>query len=443
MSAISATPRSKLTGWIDNGGVLIRFAGTRLAASSDPLVPVTLQEGRAHARRRAVLGEAADSSERFRTIVRSPALRVPDATVTRQVLAEPDGDLPGKIWAALADGTPLVTAAKRGKGLVVLFHVTADTTWSNLPLSGGFVEMLRRIVALSGTAMQPRAGHSERGRRPSSPRRAAPSTERAPSRRRRQPHSPFAPTLQVSGDRSIRRASMVRRRGSSPSTRWPRTRSLAPIDLWRPGRRGVVLRGRAAARPGRAATDSCPAAADGRRPRRVHPRRRAGATAQAGEDLGAGPRRRPDPRRTWRGPWRKSAKPFEAALKTHLAYVVTGDKETDDTSLAGLKGLIRLHHRPHGAGAGRADRHRPGARRTRLPSADLLADRRRSRAAAAGDHGQGRRLHEIRRDDHLRYARRTAARAGPRLDAGGRNPAEASRRPSTFPSWSRSRATMS
>jgi hypothetical protein len=30
----------------------------------------------------------------------------------------------------------------------VLFHVTANSDWSNLPLSGLFVEMLRRAVAL-------------------------------------------------------------------------------------------------------------------------------------------------------------------------------------------------------------------------------------------------------------------------------------------------------
>ena len=33
------------------------------------------------------------------------------------------------------------------------------------------------------------------------------------------------------------------------------------------------------------------------------------------------------------------ATPFQSALKTQLAYVVTGDKETDETSLAGLRGL--------------------------------------------------------------------------------------------------------
>jgi Domain of unknown function (DUF4159) len=75
-----------------------------------------------------------------------------DVTVTRQVLAEPDAVLTDRTWATLADGTPLVTAQRRGKGLLILFHVTADTRWSDLPLSGTFVEMLKRIVALAGSA---------------------------------------------------------------------------------------------------------------------------------------------------------------------------------------------------------------------------------------------------------------------------------------------------
>src|SRR5262249_9316236 len=74
-----------------------------------------------------------------------------DVSISRQVLAEPDATLTERTWATLADGTPLVTAQRRGKGLIVLFHVTADTRWSDLPLSGTFVEMLKRIVSLAGT----------------------------------------------------------------------------------------------------------------------------------------------------------------------------------------------------------------------------------------------------------------------------------------------------
>jgi hypothetical protein len=63
-----------------------------------------------------------------------------------------------KSWASLEDGTPLVTGEHRGKGLVSLFHVSADMRWSDLPMSGTFVEMLRRIVDMSGYTSKPGAG---------------------------------------------------------------------------------------------------------------------------------------------------------------------------------------------------------------------------------------------------------------------------------------------
>jgi hypothetical protein len=65
------------------------------------------------------------------------------------VLAEPAPDLNAKTWARLNDGTPLVTAEQRERGWLILVHVTANTDWSNLPISGLFVGMLKRIVALS------------------------------------------------------------------------------------------------------------------------------------------------------------------------------------------------------------------------------------------------------------------------------------------------------
>ena len=87
-----------------------------------------------------------------------------DVAVGRQVLAEPDSTLSERTWATLADGTPLVTAQRRGKGLIVLFHVTADTRWSDLPLSGTFVEMLKRIASLatSSTAADAAGARSAR-----------------------------------------------------------------------------------------------------------------------------------------------------------------------------------------------------------------------------------------------------------------------------------------
>jgi hypothetical protein len=76
-------------------------------------------------------------------------LAVPDdVKVNRQVLADPTVASEAEVWATLADGTPLVTAARDSQGFIVLFHVTANSDWSNLPLSGLFVDMLRRVVML-------------------------------------------------------------------------------------------------------------------------------------------------------------------------------------------------------------------------------------------------------------------------------------------------------
>lgn len=138
--------------WVRDGGTLVRFAGPRLAAATDALIPVRLRHGD------RVLGgtltwQTPQPLASFSDNSPFAGMAVPaDVVVTRQVLAEPDGALSERTWAALADGTPLVTAQPSGKGWLVLFHVTADTSWSNLPLSGTFVEMLKRIIAFSTAA---------------------------------------------------------------------------------------------------------------------------------------------------------------------------------------------------------------------------------------------------------------------------------------------------
>ena len=57
-----------------------------------------------------------------------------------------------RVWATLTDNSPLVTAQARGRGLIVLFHVSAGPDWSDVPLSGLFVEMLRRTLAFAARA---------------------------------------------------------------------------------------------------------------------------------------------------------------------------------------------------------------------------------------------------------------------------------------------------
>jgi hypothetical protein len=153
----------RLSKWIENGGVLVRFAGPHLAGADDKLVPVKLRRGG------RVLGGSLswDKPQQLAAFSRDgpfSGMPVPtDVTVSRQVLAEPDSQLTDRTWATLADGTPLVTAERRGKGLIVLFHVTADTRWSDLPLSGSFVDMLRRLVTLAGSSAAAAEGSGAAG----------------------------------------------------------------------------------------------------------------------------------------------------------------------------------------------------------------------------------------------------------------------------------------
>jgi len=152
VARLTQTETDGLLEWLDKGGLLLRFAGPRMAVSDisrtteDPLMPVRLREGG-----RAVGG--AMSWGEPKALADFPegspfhGLVIPaDVTVSNQVLAQPDPDLSARTIAALADGTPLVTRKSVGQGQVVLVHVTANAEWSTLPLSGLFVQMLERLA---------------------------------------------------------------------------------------------------------------------------------------------------------------------------------------------------------------------------------------------------------------------------------------------------------
>ena len=150
VGALQEPQAQALTAWVEAGGLLLRFAGPRLAESGgDALLPVMLRGGG------RTLGGVLnwDTPARLADFASgSPfaGVAVPDdVLVERQVLAEPTLDLSNKTWARLSDGTPLITAAPKGEGWVVLVHTTANTDWSNLALSGLFVDLLRKVVGVS------------------------------------------------------------------------------------------------------------------------------------------------------------------------------------------------------------------------------------------------------------------------------------------------------
>lgn len=172
VATVSPTEEQALLEWTENGGLLLRFAGPRLAASEisrtdeHPLMPVRLRSGG-----RTVGGAMSwgDPKALAPFAEDSPFFGLPipdDVTVTAQVMAQPDPTLADRVIAQLTDGTPLVTRKLLGQGQVVLVHVTANAEWSSLPLSGLFVRMLDRLAVssvgqgmdaadLEGTTWQP------------------------------------------------------------------------------------------------------------------------------------------------------------------------------------------------------------------------------------------------------------------------------------------------
>jgi hypothetical protein len=153
IGTLSGEAAKHVEDWVNKGGVLVRFAGSRLENGGDELLPVPLRVGG-----RTLGGALSWSTPQKLAPIEDSSLFAgtpvpPEVTVSRQVLADPAMLGPDvHVWARLQDGTPLVTERKFGEGQIILFHVTANSDWSNLPLSGLFVEMLRRISALGSGA---------------------------------------------------------------------------------------------------------------------------------------------------------------------------------------------------------------------------------------------------------------------------------------------------
>ena len=156
VGTLAEAERQALVPWVEKGGLLVRFAGPRLAQSGagqleeDPLLPVRLRAGG-----RSIGGAMSWGAPRrlkpFPEDGPFAGLPVPaDVDISSQVMAQPDPDLPERVLATLEDGTPLVTGKPLGDGRIVLFHVTASADWSSLPLSGLFVQMLERLAQSAG-----------------------------------------------------------------------------------------------------------------------------------------------------------------------------------------------------------------------------------------------------------------------------------------------------
>lgn len=147
--------------WVENGGVLVTFAGDWLEKnrSVDTLLPVRLRDYP-----REVAGtlswtgaltvKAANPESPlapmvdFLNTLEAETLSPDDTYVTKQLLPQADANSADLTWLSLSDNTPLISGKKVGNGWQVLVHVPADASWSTVPLSGVFVELLGHLIHL-------------------------------------------------------------------------------------------------------------------------------------------------------------------------------------------------------------------------------------------------------------------------------------------------------
>ncbi|MDH3231369.1 MAG: DUF4159 domain-containing protein [Alphaproteobacteria bacterium] len=349
-----STEAQALNRWIEQGGLVLRFAGPRMAqAEDDGMSPVRLRSG-GRALGGAMLWTEPAQLAPFAEGSPFHGLAIPrDVRVARQVLAEPSLELPAKTWARLQDGTPLVTAERRGQGWLVLVHTTANPDWSNLAMSGLFVEMLARTVAMSRGV-----GGESASRRPLPPLEvldgagrltratpaAVPIRADAFDAARPGPRTPpgyygteaerralnLGPSL---GD--LKPLALPAGISSSPyfeATEFdlmPWLLAAALILLLADGLATLVMRGFARALQRRPALATAALAAIAAGGLMLSPD---SASAQGGKD--------PD------------VLALEATLQTRLAYVMTGVESIDNTSRAGLDGLTLVLKRRTAVEAG-------------------------------------------------------------------------------------------
>ena len=352
MSVPPGPAHDKLAAFVESGGVLLRFAGTRLAAGDDDLTPTALRRG----------GRTLGGALSWETPKHIAAFDKDEPVLRPRRARRSDGVAPGARRAGAGPRRQDLGAARRrhaaghrraarqGPHRALPRHRRHDL------VEPADVRPVRRHAApRSSPAPAPAPGRVERRRE------GGDEATRAPYRTLDGFGALGAPPAERRADR--RRFRRPRRRAPSARLLWPRRRARSGQRAWRRARRsrppttapwrsppaGSTSPRRSTSSPGCCSPRFLGFLADGlaslwlgRPPRFARPGRRGAASSSA-----RWPARRSSRRRRARPDAPISARDADAARQTHLAYVVTGDATVDETSRLGLETLVAGARRAH------------------------------------------------------------------------------------------------
>lgn len=141
----------KLKNFVENGGTLVRFAGPKLAKSpeKDILLPIKLRNRTRVLDSNFRMGNAL-SIERFSSKSPFKEMEIPkDLKIYRQILPQISSEMQERIWIFLDDGTPFLSAKKEKNGWFFFVHTSLNEKWSNLALNNFFIPFLKQLTNLT------------------------------------------------------------------------------------------------------------------------------------------------------------------------------------------------------------------------------------------------------------------------------------------------------
>ena len=145
-SKLEKSDIQKLKSWIQSGGTLIKFSDKKIVSQKNLYF-----DGVAYFQ--SLREIATDFSLQNNLSIKSfekdsifSNLKIPaDLIFKKQLII--DGFAPDiSILASLEDQSPLITMKNLGVGKVILFHITSNNEWSNLPLSSLFRDIISRLL---------------------------------------------------------------------------------------------------------------------------------------------------------------------------------------------------------------------------------------------------------------------------------------------------------